>query len=337
MIKEAIKKLMENRDLSYREAKTVMEEMMSGQASPSQMGSFLTALRFKGETIDEITACAQVMRDKALHIDTDREVMDIVGTGGDGSGTFNISTTSSFVVAAGGVPIAKHGNRSMSSKSGAADCLENLGVNISITPQQSKKVLEKAGICFMFAQGYHSSMKYVAPVRKEIGIRNVFNILGPLTNPANASLQLMGVYAEEMVEPLARVLSNLGVKRGMTVFGEDGMDEATVSARTKICEINNGTFHTYEILPEEIGLEKCTKEELLGGDGMENAEIARAVLSGQEKGAKRNTVILNSALSFYIAGKASGLGEGVSMAQNLIDSGKAYAKMEQFVHLTNAV
>lgn len=335
MIKEAIVKITNQENLTYEEAKQVMDEMMSGQASQSQMGSFLTALRLKGETIEEITACAKVMRNKALHISSDKEVMDIVGTGGDNSGTFNISTTASFIVAAGGVPVAKHGNRSMSSKSGAADCLENLGVNISITPSQSEKVLKETGICFMFAQGYHSSMKYVAPVRKEIGIRNIFNILGPLTNPANAPLQLMGVYSQDLVEPLARVLSNLGVKRGMTVFGEDGMDEATVSAKTKICEINNGEFVTYEISPEEMGLKKCEKEDLLGGDGAENAQITKDILSGKEKGGKRDTAVLNAALSLYIAGKSNSVKDGVILAQHLIDSGKALKTMENFVAVSN--
>ena len=335
MIKEAILKLAENKDLTYDEAAQVMDEMMSGTATQAQMGAFLTALRIKGETIEEITACANVMRAKALHIDTDKEVMEIVGTGGDGSGTFNISTTALFVIAAGGVPIAKHGNRSMSSKSGAADCLENLGVNITITPEQSKKVLDETGICFMFAQGYHSSMKYVAPVRCEIGIRNIFNVLGPLTNPANAPLQLMGVYSENLVEPLAKVLSNLGVKRGMVVYGEDGIDEATVSANTKVCEINNGEFKTYQITPEEFGFKRCNKSDLLGGDGKENAEIAKDILSGKEKGAKRDAVALNAGLSLYIAGKADSIKESIALAQEIIDSGKAYEKIEQFAAATN--
>ena len=335
MIKEAILKLAENKDLTYDEAAQVMDEMMSGTATQAQMGAFLTALRIKGETIEEITACANVMRAKALHIDTDKEVMEIVGTGGDGSGTFNISTTALFVIAAGGVPIAKHGNRSMSSKSGAADCLENLGVNITITPEQSKKVLDETDICFMFAQGYHSSMKYVAPVRREIGIRNIFNVLGPLTNPANAPLQLMGVYSEDLVEPLAKVLSNLGVKRGMVVYGEDGIDEATVSANTKVCEINNGEFKTYEITPEEFGFKRCNKSDLLGGDGKENAEIAKDILSGKEKGAKRDAVALNAGLSLYIAGKADSIKESIALAQEIIDSGKAYEKIEQFAAATN--
>lgn len=335
MIKEAIIKLSNNENLTYDEASQVMEEMMTGVATQAQMGAFLTALRIKGETIDEISACAYVMRDKALRIKTDKEVMEIVGTGGDGSGTFNISTTSAFVIAAAGIPVAKHGNRSMSSKSGAADCLENLGVNITITPEQSEKVLYDTGMCFMFAQGYHSSMKYVAPVRKEIGIRNVFNILGPLTNPAHASMQLMGVYSEDLVEPLARVLYKLGVKKGMTVFGEDGMDEATMSAKTKVCEINNGEFKTYEISPEDFSLKRCKKEDLLGGNGAENAQITRDILSGKIKGAKYDTVCLNAGLSLYIAGKAENIKDGIKMAQELIDSGKAYEKLEQFVKATN--
>lgn len=335
MIKEAIGKLSEGKDLTYEEAAQVMDEMMSGVATQAQMGAFLTALKIKGETVDEITACANVMRDKAKHIETDKQVMEIVGTGGDGSGTFNISTTSMFVIAAAGVPMAKHGNRSMSSKSGAADCLEALGVNITITPEQNKQVLDQTGMCFMFAQGYHSSMKYVAPVRKEIGIRNIFNILGPLTNPASASLQLMGVYSEELLEPMARVLSKLGVKKGMVVYGEDGMDEATVSANTKVCEINGGEFKTYEITPEELGFKRCAKADLLGGDGKTNAEITKDILSGKETGAKRDVVVLNTGLSLYIADKASSIKDGIALAESLIDSGKAYDKMEQLAKATN--
>lgn len=335
MITEAIKELTEGQDLTYDEAAQVMDEMMSGNATNAQMAAFLTALKIKGETIDEITACAQGMRDKAVHINPEKDVLDIVGTGGDGTGTFNISTTSAFVIAAAGVPIAKHGNRSMSSKSGAADCLEALGVDITISPEKSKEILDKAGICFMFAQGYHSSMKYVGPVRKEIGVRNIFNILGPLTNPANANMQVMGVYAEELLEPLAKALSNLGVKRGMTIYGCDGMDEATVTAPTKICEINNGNLKTYEITPESVGLKSYSMVELIGGDGKENAEITKQILKGELKGAKRDIVLLNSALGIYVGGKAETIEEGIKVAAEIIDSGKAYAKMEEFAELSN--
>lgn len=335
MIKEAINKLSLQENLSYDEAAQVMDEMMSGNATNAQIAAFLMALRIKGETIEEITACAQGMRDKAVHINPQKDVLDIVGTGGGGTGTFNISTTSAFVISAAGVPVAKHGNRSMSSKSGAADCLEALGVNITIPPEKSKEILNKADICFMFAQGYHSSMKYVGPVRKEIGVRNVFNILGPLTNPANADMQVMGVYSEDLLEPLAKVLSNLGVKRGMTIYGCDGMDEATVTAPTRICEIDNGNFKTYEITPESVGLKSYSMLELIGGDGKENAEITKQILKGQLKGAKRDIVLLNSALGIYVGGKAKSIEEGIKLAAEIIDSGKAYAKMEEFAELSN--
>ncbi len=335
MIKEAIKKVVAGSDLTFDEASQVMDEMMTGTATQAQMASFLTALRIKGETIDEITACAKVMREKALHIKPRTDVLDIVGTGGDGTGTFNISTTAAFVIAASGISVAKHGNRSMSSKSGSADCLENLGVNISISPEKSEEVLEKTGICFMFAQGYHASMRFVGPVRKEIGIRNIFNVLGPLTNPASANLHITGVYSEALVEPIAKVFSNLGVKRGFVFYGSDGMDEVTVTGTTKVCEIDNGSFKTYEISPEQFGLKKYEMSELIGGDGAENAEITKQILSGKLKGAKRDIVVLNAALGIYAGGKAASIKDGVKTAQDIIDSGKAYAKMEEFARATN--
>ncbi len=335
MIKEAIKKVVAGNDLTFDEASQVMDEMMTGTATQAQMASFLTALRIKGETIDEITACAKVMREKALHIKPRTDVLDIVGTGGDGTGTFNISTTAAFVIAASGISVAKHGNRSMSSKSGSADCLENLGVNISISPEKSEEVLEKTGICFMFAQGYHASMRFVGPVRKEIGIRNIFNVLGPLTNPAGANLHITGVYSEALVEPIAKVFSNLGVKRGFVFYGSDGMDEVTVTGTTKVCEIDNGSFNTYEISPEQFGLKKYEMSELIGGNGAENAEITKQILSGKLKGAKRDIVVLNAALGIYAGGKAASIEDGVKTAQDIIDSGKAYAKMEEFARATN--
>ena len=335
MIKEAIKKLVDGEDLTYDEAAEVMDEMMSGTATQSETASFLTALRIKGETIDEITACATVMRDKALHIKTASDVLDIVGTGGDGTGTFNISTTAAFVVAAADIPVAKHGNRSMSSKSGAADCLEALGVNLTISPQRSAEILKSTGICFMFAQSYHSSMRFVGPVRKEIGIRNIFNVLGPLTNPASASLQVTGVYSEALVEPIARVFVNLGVKRGYVFYGMDGMDEVTVTAPTKVCEINNGKFRTYQINTEQFGMPTYSTEALAGGDGKENAEITKQILKSEIKGAKRDIVLLNSALGICAGGKAESIAEGIRLAESLIDSGKAYEKLEQFVKATN--
>lgn len=335
MIKEAIKEVVAGNDLTFDEASQVMDEMMTGTATQAQMASFLTALRIKGETIDEITACAKVMREKALHIKPRTDVLDIVGTGGDGTGTFNISTTAAFVIAASGISVAKHGNRSMSSKSGSADCLENLGVNISISPEKSEEVLEKTGICFMFAQGYHASMRFVGPVRKEIGIRNIFNVLGPLTNPAGANLHITGVYSEALVEPIAKVFSNLGVKRGFVFYGSDGMDEVTVTGTTKVCEIDNGSFNTYEISPEQFGLKKYEMSELIGGNGAENAEITKQILSGKLKGAKRDIVVLNAALGIYAGGKAASIEDGVKTAQDIIDSGKAYAKMEEFARATN--
>ena len=335
MIKEAIKEVVAGEDLTFDEATQVMDEMMSGTATQSQMASFLTALRIKGETIDEITACAKVMREKALHIKPKTDVLDIVGTGGDGTGTFNISTTASFVIAAGGIPVAKHGNRSMSSKSGAADCLEKLGVNISITPEKSAEILEKTGICFMFAQGYHASMRFVGPVRKEIGVRNIFNVLGPLTNPAGANMQITGVYSEALVEPIAKVCSNLGVKRGYIFFGADGMDEATVTGPTKICKITDGEFETFEITPEQFGLGRYDISEIVGGDGAENAEIAKGILNGTIKGAKRDIVLLNAALGLHAGGKATNIQEGVDLAKQIIDSGKATEKMLEFIKATN--
>lgn len=335
MIKEAIKEVVAGENLTFDEATQVMDEMMSGTATQSQMASFLTALRIKGETIDEITACAKVMREKALHIKPKTDVLDIVGTGGDGTGTFNISTTASFVIAAGGIPVAKHGNRSMSSKSGAADCLEKLGVNISITPEKSAEILEKTGICFMFAQGYHASMRFVGPVRKEIGVRNIFNVLGPLTNPAGANMQITGVYSEALVEPIAKVCSNLGVKRGYIFFGADGMDEATVTGPTKICKITDGKFETFEITPEQFGLGRYDISEIVGGDGVKNAEITKGILNGTIKGAKRDIVLLNAALGLHAGGKATNIQEGVDLAKQLIDSGKATEKMLEFIKATN--
>lgn len=335
MIKEAIKKIVAGNNLTFEEATQVMDEMMTGTATQAQMASFLTALRIKGETIDEITACAQVMRDKAVHIKPKTDVLDIVGTGGDGTGTFNISTTAAFVIAAAGIPVAKHGNRSMSSKSGAADCLEKLGVNISVSPEKSEEVLAKTGICFMFAQGYHASMRFVGPVRREIGIRNIFNLLGPLTNPASANLQITGVYSEALVEPIAKVFSNLGVKRGFVFHGSDGMDEVTVTGKTKICEIDNGNFKTYDITPDQFGLKTYAMSELVGGDSAENAEITKQILNGEVKGAKRDIVVLNAALGLYAGGKADSIADGVRLAEELIDSGKAYDKVEEFAKATN--
>lgn len=334
MIKEAILKLAKRMDLTDEEALEVMNEIMDGKASPVQMSSYLTALSLKGETIGEITGSARGMRDHCIRLLHDREVLEIVGTGGDGANSFNISTTSSLVIASGGVPVAKHGNRAASSKSGAADVLEALGVKITVSPEESARMLEKIGICFLFAQNYHIAMKYVAPIRKELGIRTVFNILGPLSNPAGANMELMGVYEETLVEPLAEVMSNLGVKRGMVVYGMDQLDEISMSAPTKVCEIKDGTYRTYEIIPEEFGFTRCEKSELAGGKPEENAKITLEILDGK-KGPKRDAVVLNSGAAFYIAGKVETIADGVRMAETLIDSGAARRKMDEFIRESN--
>ena len=334
MIKEAIIKLSKKQDLAYAEAEAVMDEIMSGQATPVQMSSF-TALSLKGETIDEITASAAGMRAHCIKLLHNLDVLEIVGTGGDGSNSFNISTTSSLVIAAGGVPVAKHGNRAASSKSGAADVLEALGVKITLTPERSAEILKKINICFLFAQNYHIAMKYVAPIRKELGIRTVFNILGPLSNPAGANMELMGVYDQSLVEPLAQVMANLGVDRGMVVYGQDSLDEISMCAPTSVCEIRDGKFTSYEITPEQFGYERCEKGALTGGTPAENAEITKAILKGEEKGPKRQAVCLNAGAALYIAGKAASIEEGVKLAESLIDSGAALKKLEEFVEETN--
>ena len=335
MIRESIIKLSKKQNLTYLEAEEVMDEIMSGKATPVQMSAYLTALALKGETIDEITASAAGMRAHCIKLLHDMDVLEIVGTGGDGSNSFNISTTASLVIAAGGVPVAKHGNRAASSKSGAADVLEALGVKITIPPEKSQELLEKIGICFLFAQNYHIAMKYVAPIRKELGIRTVFNILGPLSNPAGANMELMGVYDEALVEPLAQVMANLGVTRGMVVFGQDSLDEISMSAPTSVCEIKDGKFTSYVLTPEQFGYERCTKEELQGGTPQENAEITKAIPEGKETGAKRHAVCLNAGAALYIAGKAASIEAGVKMAEQLIDSGAALKKLEEFIQKSN--
>lgn len=335
MIKEAIIKLSKKQDLTYKEAEDVMNEIMGGEATPVQMSAYLTALSLKGETIDEITASAAGMRAHCIKLLHEMDVLEIVGTGGDGSNSFNISTTASLVIAAGGVPVAKHGNRAASSKSGAADVLEALGVKITISPEKSAQVLEKINICFLFAQNYHIAMKYVAPIRKELGIRTVFNILGPLSNPAGAKMELMGVFDEALVEPLAQVMANLGVNRGMVVYGQDSLDEISMSAPTTVCEIKDGWFTSYEIAPEQFGYTRCAKEELQGGTPAENAQITLAILKGEERGAKRQAVCLNAGAALYIAGKAKNIEEGVRQAEKLIDSGAALDKLNEFIKETN--
>ena len=331
MIKEAILKLAKKEDLAYGMAEEVMNEIMSGKATPVQMSAYLTALALKGETIDEITASAAGMRAHCIKLLHDMDVLEIVGTGGDGSNSFNISTTSSLVIAAAGVPVAKHGNRAASSKSGAADVLEALGVDITIPPERSAQLLKDINICFLFAQNYHVAMKYVAPIRKELGIRTVFNILGPLSNPAGANMELMGVFDESLVEPLAQVMAKLGVARGMVVYGRDSLDEISMCESTAVCEIKDGWFQSYELTPEQFGYERCDKSELTGGTPEENAEITRAILEGREKGAKRQAVCLNAGAALYITGRTETIEEGVRLAEKLIDEGAALKKLDEFI------
>ena len=337
MIKEAIAKIVNKGDLTYDEAYTVMNEIMSGETSATQNAAFLAALSTKSaraETTDEIAGCAAAMRAHATQVKTNMDIFEIVGTGGDNAQSFNISTTSAIVAAAGGMKVAKHGNRAASSKCGTADCLEALGVNIQQDPDKCVELLEKVGMCFFFAQKYHTSMKYVGPIRKELGFRTVFNILGPLTNPGHPTMQLLGVYDEYLVEPLAQVLVNLGVKRGMVVYGMDKLDEISMSAPTKICEIRDGWFRTTVIKPEDFGFGRCSKEDLKGGTPAENATITRSILAG-EKGHKRNAVLLNAGASLYIAGKAETFRDGVKLAAELIDSGKAAATLEKIIEVSN--
>jgi anthranilate phosphoribosyltransferase len=297
------------------------------------MSAFLTAMTVKGETIEEITASAAGMRKHCIRILHDMDVLEIVGTGGDKSNSFNISTTSAIVISAAGVPVAKHGNRAASSKSGAADVLEALGVNIAVPPEKSLELLKTIGLCFLFAQNYHISMKYVAPVRKELGIRTIFNILGPLVNPAGANMELLGVYDEDLIEPMARVLSNLGVKDALVVFGQDGLDEISLSSPTSVCEVRDGTFKTFSITPEEFGFTRCKKEDLVGGQPTENARITKDILNGA-KGPKRDAILLNSAAALYIGRRVQSIAEGVALAQETIDSGKALAQLERFIALS---
>ena len=337
MIKEAIVKIVNKEDLTYDEAYAVMNEIMSGETSPTQNAAFLASLSTKSakaETTDEIAGCAAAMRDHATKVETGMDVFEIVGTGGDNAQSFNISTTSALVAAAGGMKVSKHGNRAASSKCGTADCLEALGVNIQQSPARCVELLNEVGMCFLFAQKYHSSMKYVGPIRKELGVRTVFNILGPLTNPASPSMQLLGVYDEYLVEPLAQVLVSLGIKRGMVVYGMDKLDEISLSAPTKICEIKDGWYKTYTITPEDFGFERCTKDDLKGGDPAENAKITLAILNG-EKGHKRNAVLLNAGASLYIGGKAASFKEGVALAAEIIDSGKALEVLTKFIEVSN--
>ena len=337
MIKEAIIKVVGKEDLTYDEAYAVMNEIMSGETTPTQNAAYLAALSAKSakaETTDEIAGCAAAMRDHATKVDTGMDIFEIVGTGGDNAGSFNISTTSAIVAAAGGMKVAKHGNRAASSKCGTADCLEALGVNINQSPERCVELLKEAGMCFFFAQKYHSSMRYVGAIRKELGFRTVFNILGPLTNPGSPSMQLLGVYDEYLVEPLAQVLVSLGVKRGMVVYGMDKLDEISMSAPTKICQIKDGWFRNFTVKPEDFGFVRCKKEDLVGGTPEENARITVGILKG-EKGPKRDAVLMNAGAALAIGGKVETIREGIVMAAELIDSGKAYETLEKLIEVSN--
>lgn len=339
MIKEAIIKIVTKEDLTYDEAYQVMNEIMSGETTATQNAAFLAALSTKStraETIDEISGCAAAMRSHAIPVDTgDMDCLEIVGTGGDGAHSFNISTTSVFVLAAAGVKVAKHGNRAASSKCGTADCLEALGVNIQQSPEDCVRLLREVGICFMFAQKYHTSMKYVGAIRRELGFRTVFNILGPITNPASPSCQLLGVYDEYLVEPLAKVLTSLGVKRGVVVYGQDKLDEISISAPTTVCDFGGGKYKTYTIQPEDFGFERAAKDDIIGSTPEENAKITMDILTGKERGAKRNVVLMNAGAALYAAGKADSIAGGVKLAAEMIDSGKAAAKVAEFAKASN--
>ncbi len=337
MIKDAIVKIVDKQDLTYDEAYQVITEIMSGETTPTQNAAFLSALSTKStkaETIDEITGCAAAMRDAAVKFENDLDLLEIVGTGGDNAHSFNISTTAAVIIAASGIMVAKHGNRAASSLSGTADCLEALGVNIDLDPEKCRALLQEVGFCFFFAQKYHTSMKYVGPIRKELGIRTVFNILGPLTNPSNPKHHLLGVYDSSLIEPVANVLMKLGSRNGMVVYGTDKLDEISLSAPTSVCEYKDGWMKTYEITPEQFGFERCTKDDLKGGTPAENAAITRAILSGEDKGHKRNAVLLNAGAAIYIGGKASSMEDGVRTAAELIDSGKAVETLDKLIKLS---
>ena len=334
MIKEAIISLSKKQNLTYETAEAVMNEIMTGAATPVQMSAYLTALSLKGETTDEITASAFAMRSHCVRLLHDDDALEIVGTGGDHANTFNISTAAAIITAATGIPVAKHGNRSASSKCGAADVLEALGVNINLPPEKSAELLRKIGICFMFAQNYHIAMKFVAPIRRELGIRTVFNIIGPLTNPAGAKMELIGVYDKELLEPLAQVLCNLGVKNAMVVHGEDGLDEISLCAPTFVCEVKDGWVRSYTVKPEQFGLNRCEHEDLQGGTPSENAAILKALLSG-ETGAKRDAAVLNAAAAMFITGNYESIEAAVKVANHAVDSGKALQKLVDFVRFSN--
>ena len=336
MIKEAIHLLIQNINLSESEMAECMKEIMEGKATDAQIGAFLTALRIKGETVEEITAAVRIMRDKATKIKAPEGVVDTCGTGGDMSQTFNISTATAIVVSAAGVPIAKHGNRSVSSRSGSADVLEALGVKIDLPPEKVEKCLFETGFGFLFAPIFHPAMKYAIGPRREIGIRTIFNILGPLTNPAGAKRQILGVFADRLTEPLARVLGNLGARDVMVVHGEDGLDEITISDGTKVSRFRNDEVETFYLSPEDFGLERSPVSSLVGGDRNENAEILLRIFRG-EKGPKRDIVLMNSAAALVVAGKTEDLSEGLMIAAEAIDSRNALRKLEEVIRVSNKI
>lgn len=333
MIEKAIKKVTEGTDLTFEETNQVIDEIMTGKTTAVQIASFLTALSVKKETVEEIAGAADAMRSHALEFHADEPVLEIVGTGGDHSNSFNISTTSALVVAATGIPVAKHGNRAASSKSGAADVLESLGVQINVDPKRSEEILNQIGICFLFAQEYHKAMKYVAPVRQELGIRTLFNVLGPLANPAHATSQVLGVYDESLVEPMAKVLSQLGIKNATVIHGQDGFDEASISAPTTVMEVHNGKFNKYQITPEELGLNRAEKAAVIGGTPRENAQITLDILNGAT-GAKRDIILLNAAIAIHTARPTINLHEAIDMARKVIDDKTALNKLNEFIKLT---
>lgn len=335
-MKEAIRKVLDREDLSIEEAKRVMDLMLSGEATQAQLGSFLTGLRMKGETIDEIVGCATVLREKAEHIKPNVETyVDLVGTGGDSTYSFNISTTSAFVVAAAGLPVAKHGNRSISSKSGAADVLEALGVNIMAEPASVEKAVEEVGIGFMFAQTFNKSMKNVGQARNDMGARTIFNILGPISNPSGAPCLVIGVFADYLTEPLANALLKMGAKSALVVHAQDGMDEISNASETKVSEIKDGKVITYTITPEQYGFTRTTLDELRGGDAEENAKITKSILSGEEKGPKRDVVLMNAGATLYAGGIADAIETDIKLAAEMIDSGKAMETLDKLVEFTN--
>ncbi|MBI5554879.1 MAG: anthranilate phosphoribosyltransferase [Elusimicrobia bacterium] len=352
MIKEAIGKIVEKKDLSEQEAIEVMNEIMNGEATEAQIGAFITALRMKGETVEEITGCAKVMREQATPIrvannkvvDLDRDdiniepetIVDTCGTGGDRTNTFNISTASAFVVAGAGLKVAKHGNRSVSSLCGSADVIETLGINLNVPPTEVEKCLNEVGISFLFAPLLHGAMKYAAGPRKQIGIRTIFNILGPLSNPAKATAQVLGVYSEHLCEVMARVLGNLGVRRAMVVHGLDAIDEISITGPTQVAELKDDQVKSYDVFPEQFGLKSATMEDIRGGNAQKNAQIILNILKG-EKGVKRDIVLLNAAAAIYVGGKVKNMERGIKIASDSIDSGKALEKLESLREYTNKI